>query len=87
MANRTFSFKSLTQPEPVIIPPPRLQCAMRMSTHTEGLHALTIISWYLRGPVLVAGEAVHMSREACVGSAGGSSKVATSKVLRLARDP
>ena len=88
--NRTFCFKSLTQPEPVYRP--RASSARCACQYTPKACTLTIISWYLRGPVaragaLVAGEAVHMSREACVGSEGGSSKIATSKVLRSARDP
>jgi hypothetical protein len=90
MAYRTFCFKSLTQPEPVYRP--RASSARCACQYTPKACTLTIISWYLRGPVaragaLVAGEAVHMSREACVGSEGGSSKIATSKVLRSARDP
>ena len=82
--------RGLTQPEPVYRP--RASSARCACQYTPKACTLTIISWYLRGPVaragaLVAGEAVHMSREACVGSEGGTSKIATSKVLRSARDP
>ena len=52
LANRTFcfsTFKSLTQPEPVYRP--RASSARCACQHTPKACTLTIISWYLRGPV------------------------------------
>ena len=48
MANRTFCFKSLTQPEPVYRP--RASSARCACQYTPKACTLTIISWYLRGP-------------------------------------
>jgi hypothetical protein len=47
--NRTFCFKSLTQPEPVYRP--RASSARCACQYTPKACTLTIISWYLRGPV------------------------------------